>query len=558
MAHLPVSTALLPSTPDTQAIASLTQIIHSLSTSNTSTIRTAEASLTTPASSPAVVLPLASIACYNPHVPTRHLAAVLLRQAIQTHWYSLPPAAQAALQARLLARLPAEDAPSPQRGLVAAAAAVCHRRPSLCTELMQTAVAMARANLPFVRAGGFKLVDAVADAQSAIFAAHAETVCPFIAHGLHDQVPDVRHAALGAFASCTRAVAFFSSGDEPRKAVAELVPGVVELAHATTVAYLRAGPDADDEEVSLVLCQVFDVQSTLSKCSGVALMEPLFLDLFRFALDIAIPSQMSPAARRGAVESVCSALSTKPEILQEAGLVEVALFEAFRMALMHPPDSDGGEGDTDGSGNTDADEDEDTAAGSFDFSLNIVYTAANRDELAPEVFEKVMRMVLPLMAGDVGPFNLTHPPSSPHHAATVAFRFIGAIAGGCSDQLSAHAKELLTRLASGAVDGATPARTRVYALDAMWRVVACIDFSEVSAVEQETCSEVCFQAILKGLGDPSMFVRRESCIALKPVLETFSTDRQPMSQGLLNFLSAFECFCPSAANQVVSAAALRQ
>lgn len=556
MSQITARNGVVPSTPDPEAVASLTQIITSLSTSDTATIRTAEASLRTATSSPAVVLPLAAIACENPGVATRHLAAVLLRRAIQTHWSSLPPGAQAALQAGLLARLPAEDAPGPRRGLAAAAAAVCRGRSGLWTELTQTAVAMTRAESPFVRVGGFKVFDAVADAVPGSLAPHAPTVCLLIAQGLRDGVPDVRHAALGAYATCTMAVALYSSGDEPWKAVGELVPGVADVARAAAAAYLGAGPDADDDEVSRVLCQVFDVLSTLSESPGGVVMKPHFLDLFRFALEIVVPPQMPLAARQGAVEYVCSALSNKPKTLKKAGLVEAALFEAFRMALMHRRDRDGGEGDTDGYDDADVDDDEDAEVDGFDLALRMVYTAASRGDLALQVFGEVMRMVPTLMSGDVAPFNLTRPPSSPHHGTTVAFRVIGAIADGCSGEVSAHAKELLTRLAAGAVDGATPARTRGYAVESMACVIAALDLSEVSDVDQEQCARVCFQAVLHGMRDPSMFVKRGSCIALEPTLDMFSDDSQPMSERVRDILSALECLGPSAAIEAVSVAAI--
>lgn len=556
MSQLTGHSGVIPSTPDPETVASLTQIITSLSTSDTATIRTAEASLRTATSSPAVVLPLAAIACENPGVATRHLAAVLLRRAIQTHWSSLPPGAQAALQAGLLARLPAEDAPGPRRGIVVAAAAVCRGLSGLWTELTQTAVAMTRAESPFVRVGGFKVFDAVADAVPGRFAPHAPTVCLLISQGMRDVIPDVRHAALGAYATCTMAVALYSSGDEPWKAVGELVPGVAEVARAAAATYLGAGADADDREVSHVLCQVFDVLSTLSESPGGVVMKPHFLDLFRFALEIVVPPQMPLAARQGAVEFVCSAFSNKPKTLKKAGLVEAALFEAFRMALMHRRDSGGVAGDTDGYDDADVDDDEDAEVDSFDLALRMIYTAASSGDLALQVFREVMRMVPTLMAGDVAPFTLTRPPSSPHHATTVAFRVIGAIADGCSGEVSAHAKELLTHLAAGAVDGATPARTRGYAVESMACVIAALDLSEVSDVDQEQCARVCFQAVLHGMKDPSMFVKRGSCIALEPTLDMFSDDGQPVSERVRDIVSALECLGPSAAIEAVSVAAI--
>jgi hypothetical protein len=192
----------------------------------------------------------------------------------------------------------------------------------------------------------------------------------------------------------------------------------------------------------------------------------------------------------------------------------------------------------------------------FDLALRIIYTVASRAELSRFTFNEVMGIVPRLLAGDVAPFDLSRPPPSPHHATAVAYRVIGAIAEGCSRDVSTHAEDILGQLAGGAVDPAAPARTRAYAMESIACVLSALDVTEMEDVGRARIGQTCLQAVLTAMRDPVLFVKRSACIALEPTLELFDDDGQVLRERVAEVLGALESLGPAAAIEAVSVAAV--
>lgn len=554
-----------PPAPSPSAVNDLSEILSALTTPDTATVRRAEHSLRSATSSSSCVLPLVALSCGAPLAHTRQLACVLLRKAVLAHWAALTPAQRATVKATLLERLPAEEAAAPRRAIAAAAAAVCRVTEEIWPELVQTAAGMAGvagAEGVFVRVGAFKVFEAVAEAVPRRLVGYAGDVCGLVAGGLGDPDAGVRMAALETFGTVASAVSVFAEEEEAWRAVGGLVPAVAGVARGTAEGFVGGkGVAVDGDELCRVLIVVFDVFSMLAESGGGAVMKPHFGEVFRFALDVAAPTGMPQAARQAAVEYLCSCLHSKPKTLKKAELVKATLHEAFRMALLYRrSDSDElvvDEGDGDGGGDEGEDaDDEGEEVNGFDLALRLVYVVASRGELSRFAFGEVMGAVPQLFAGNLAPFALSRPVSSPHHPTTVAFRLIAAVADGCSADVTKHMEDILGRLAAGAVDASMPARTRASAMEGVAHVISALDVNEVDDDVRGRCAEACLNAVLTAMRDPSLAVKRNACIALEPVLDLFDDDGQVLRDRVSDVLGALDGLGAAAAIEAVSAAAV--
>jgi importin-4 len=534
-------------------VAELATLLTSLTTPDTATVRAAELRLKTLSASPSTVLPLAAISAASPEPHTRHLAAVLLRRALRRHWCALPAPDAAAIKATILSRLAAEESPAPRRGLAVAAAAVCRAEDALWPDLTAAAVALSRSPDPALRVSAFKVFDAVADAVPAKLTPYAPTVAALISTGLQDPFAAVRIAALDAYASAAHAVSTYATDEHPWTAIGGLIPAVASVARqaaeAVTSAAAIGDPHADpdpDGEVARILCVVFEVLSWLSETGGGTVMRPHFSDVFSFALQIAAPAVMPQAARDAAVEYICNALRAKPKTLKKAGLVKVVLYQAVKMALQYVEDDD----DYD---NPDVDDSE--GLDPVQLALRIVYNVSARGELARMSFGEIMAVCPRLMANDTTAYDL--PAAIPaHHATTVAFRLVGAIAEGCASELTAHAEDIAVRLASGAQDATLPAHARGHAMDSITCVMSALDTAEMNDDSRARIADVCLGAVLAGMRENSLCLKRHACLALEPVLDLFDDDSEVLRERMSEVMSALDGLGSDAAIEAVTAAAI--
>lgn len=528
-------------------VEELAQVLAALTTPNTDTVRAAEARLKQITSAPACVAPLCVLSSNAPAAHTRQLACVLLRKAIKKHWDLLAGPDQDVTKAALLERLRNESDRAARRSLSSAAAAVCRAEGALWPDLSQTAVALAQSTDPNLRMGSYKILDAVADAVPGHLSPHAAQIVALLRTGLGDSVPDVRLTALDAYASTAEAVANYASEEEPWIAIGSLVPVVASVAQAAAQSVAQDTAD-DVDEIARILCVVFDIFDQLGESSGSAIMRESYIEVYQFSLQVSALGRMPMSARQSAVEYICSCLQNKPKTLRKAGLAKATLVQAVPMILNHYIELDDG---TDES----ALEDDDDEINGADLGLRLAYTVSHRSELNRVAFTEVMDMAGRLMASDFASFGVS-PSAKPQHGVIAAVRLLSAIAEGCSAQFTAHSEDVITRVCTVAATGAAPASCRGYAMESLALILLALNANEIDDDVRERCSKITLQAVLACMRDPSIFVRKNACVALEPVLTLFDDDGETLRVRAHEILQAIGSLGPEAAVEAVSAAAV--
>lgn len=519
-----------PPVPTADAVAS---VLQRLTTPDTVQLRRAERDLNTLLASPASLTPLSQVLSSHPSPPLRHLSSVVLRRTLPHHWPALDAPARAAVKAALLPRLSAEADAAPRRGVIALLAAICRVEDALWPDLTAAAMALASAPAAPLRAAAFAVFHALCDAIPLKLAPHLHPVVPLLSAGLCDADMTVRLAALHAYDA---AVGPASVQEGPVfDALAVLVPSVVAVA--------ASHQDTRSDDFARAACAVFDVLTLVMEIPAAPNAKAYFQDAVRFALRVLHASDAAATARSAANEFIIGAVQSKPKTLRKAGLA----LQAVQTACQIVYDNAAFVGAPHMFGHDDDDPDEEEVAAIL-LALRLLDTLARRPELSRLVFAEVMSFVSRIFDTSAN----THPPER-DAALAAAYRIIGAVCQGCSVEVTAHAQEVVKRLVDGALDATATFPTRARAIEALGLACEALDTDEMPDDVTAEVANAALSAILHGMRDAELFVRKHACMSLEAVITLFEDDTAALRGRVAEVIQALGGLGADAAEAAVMA-----
>lgn len=403
----------------------------------------------------------------------------------------------------------------------------------LWPELSTAAIQLARSEDPVHRAAAFKVFQSLADAVPLKVVPHLPALIPVFIAGLDDPQLSVRIAALHAYeASASPA----SVHEGPAfDALAELVPRVVAVATSHT--------DNQSDDFGRVACAVFDVLTLIMEIPAGPRVKTYFQDAVRFALEVMVLPHAAHVARSAAVEFVVSTAQTKPKTLRKFGLAVLAVQSACGVVF----DNAQYAGDADEFGHEE-DDAEETEVGAIHMALRLLDALARRPEISKQVFVEVMAIVSKSFS------NLKSMEEGVRDARLAAgYRVIGAICRGCSAELTLHGEEVVKRLVDGAMDGKVASGTRARAMEALGMACEALDTDEMPDKVTADMANTALSAVLRGMRDSQLFVRKYACLALEPVMTMFKEDTNVLRERVSEVIQALGGLGADAAVEAVMA-----
>lgn len=268
-----------------------------------------------------------------------------------------------------------------------------------------------------------------------------------------------------------------------------------------------------------------------------------FQDAVRFALRVMVLPHAAYVARSAAAEFVVSAAQSKPKTLRKFGLAVLAVQSACGVVF----DNAQYAGDADQFGHEE-DDAEETEVGAIHLALRLLDALARRPEISKQVFVEVMAIVsrsfgsLESMEAEVRDSRLA-----------AGYRVIGAVCGGCSAELTAHAEEVVKRLVDGAMDGRVAFGTRARATEALGMACEALDTDEMPDEVTANLANAALSAVLLGMRDPQLFVRKYACLALEPAVTMFKEDTNVLRERVSEVIQALGGLGADAAVEAVMA-----
>lgn len=515
-------------TPD-----SIASILSQLTTPDTNQVRHAEQALNQLLSHPTSIPPLSEILCANPSPPLRHLSSILLRRVISRHWGALDNSTRSAIKSAFLPRLSTETDAAPRRGLIFLTAAICRVEDILWPELSTTAMQLARSENPIHRAAAFKIFQSLADAVPLKIVPHLPALIPVFVVGLDDPQLSVRIAALHAYEAAVSPAAVHEG--PAFDALAELVPKVVAVA--------TSHMDTQSDDFGRVACAVFDILTLIMEIPSGPRVKTYFQDAVHFALRVMVLPQATYVARSAATEFVVSTAQSKPKTMRKFGLAVLAVQSACGVVF----DNAEFAGDADAFGHEE-DDAEETEVGAINLALRLLDALARRPEVSKQVFVEVMTIVSSSLEGVE---NLEARVRDGRLAAS--YRVIGSVCRGCSVDLTAHAEEVVKKLADGAMDLKVTFGARARAMEALGMACEALDTDEMPDEVTANLANAALSAVLLGMRDPQLLVRKHACLALEPVVTMFREDTNVFKKRVADVIQALGGLGADAAVEAVVA-----
>lgn len=132
-------------------------------------------------------------------------------------------------------------------------------------------------------------------------------------------------------------------------------------------------------------------------------------------------------------------------------------------------------------------------------------------------------------------------PSLPSNAVrpyAAGYRIIGAIAEGCSVELTVNVRDIFPLLVTGAHEDSHGPQTRARALEALGYACEALDTDELPDDVIEFVANTGLTAVLAALQQKDSFVCKQACVALEPVLTMFVQDSDALRVRVGGILSA--------------------
>lgn len=472
-------------------------LIQQLTQPTSTNISDAEANLLNSLASSAIIDPLAQLLAH-PSPQIRHFAAILLRRALSRH-HDSPSITQLinSVKIHILPLLQSEPDPAARRGLVALSAFICKQQNALWNDLTSAAILLAQSDNPSLRSSAFSIFQSLCDTIPDQTLPHLSSIAVILSRGLSDPAPTVRVSALRAYAAAANPV--MTRDDIPVQSLIDLLPSVGSLTNNH--------PDRTSDEYARIASIVFDIFAVIM--DAIPQDDPCnyFSQFCRLALQVFSDHNSCRRARSAAVEFLVFAVATRPNALRTESVAinavqaacTVIFFNSARAAA--PPevaDDDVDDGDHD----------------PINLALRLLFAMAKRVELSRLTFSHVMTNVTEA-------FNQASTPNSIIRPYAAAYRMIGAIAEGCTFDLTLHVQQVIPHLVTGAHDDSHGYPTRARALEALGYVCEALDTEEMPDDVITHVANSALDGVLAGLHHDKAFVCKQACMALEPVLAMF-------------------------------------
>lgn len=472
----------------------ISHLLEQLTSPNPDNLRQLEAQLSKLLTRPTVLPPLLNLLCNHANPQTRHMAAILLRRTLKLHFPTLQPPQQQQFKAHLLARLPVEQHSACRRGLVALCTAVCRVEKALWPDLTATAAHMLQATDPTLRASAYSIFTSLCDSIPTQVVPHLPSIVSLVGTGLSDPHPSVRIAALYTYNAAAVPASTSPTLVSALDSLLALLPRVFAVALSC--------PDPHSDDYARVVCTVFEIITRFNEFGSGSNIKIYFEDSVRFALHV-LTLVPNPAAISPANEFLVFAVTFKNRSLSEIGLtlnvVQAAcslVFNNSDRAAAPPEENEFDDDDLD----------------PIILALRLLDALARCQDFSNIVFNHVMSTVTAIFES---------PPNPPHGPFAAAYRIIGAIADGCSVELTSHAKSIVDRLIAGAAHEGFPFTTRARALESLGLVCEALDTNEMPDDVTVHVANSALTAVIAGMRHPQIVVRKHSCMSLEPAITLF-------------------------------------
>lgn len=445
----------------------------------------------------------------------RQLAAVLMRRALPSRLPSFSDAERAAARAAVFAALSAEQAAAPRTALVALAAAVA----AATAEWPELAAAALSG-----QAGGLQTVCALADAAPGPLLSSLPALTSLLGQALAARAPH----AVPALVASLRSAAVVDSDAFP--ALLGLLPSLADAvrAHAATAPASDGFADA--------VADAFECCTLGSEAGGEA-MKAFFPGSVQLAVEIFSARAAADKARAAAGEYLMFAAVHKPKTFRKLGIATPVLTTACEVAAQHRCPEEAGD--------EEADEEERPS----DVALRVLDTMARRPELSDVVFGAALAAAAALLERAA----VDEKPADKSAHAAVAFRVTGSVAEGCAVQVTAHAADIVDKVAAGARDETLAPSARADALQALTLVCDAFEAEEMPETVVSSVSGAALSALLAGIRHPVLAVRRHACLALEPVLSLCLADVASLQPRVAEIIGALSGMAGDAAVEAVMA-----
>lgn len=526
-----MAASMAPPTPE-----SLAALLQQLTTPDTTQLRLAERTLTSLQTFPTILPPLSQVLTSHPTAAIRHLSAVILRRILPQHWPNLHQPARTSIKSTLLPSLTSDPSAAARRGILSLLATIARIEDTIPPDLLALSITLATSSSPAHRALSHNIIHSLSDALPIHLVSHLPSHIPLLASGLSDPDLTVRLAALHAFEATLGPA---SVSDTPAfDALAALVPRVVAVA--------ADFPNPAEDNFARAACAVFDVLTLVLEIPAAPNAKAYFSAAVEFALRLLANRDAAASARSAATEFVVGAVSAKPKTLRKNGQaldgVRVACGVVFENRAFAACPRDFGH---------DEDDPDEEEVAAIQLSLRLLDSFARRPELSRLVFAEVMSVASRTFERVVG-----MQPSERDPNLAAAYRVIGAVCQGCSVEVTAHAQEVVKRLVEGAMQADAGFATRARAIEAIGLACDALDADEMPDEVTAEVANAALSALLAGMRDPELFVRKHACMALEPVITLMTDDTANLQARVAEIIQALGGLGVDAAVEAVMAVAV--
>jgi hypothetical protein len=504
-------------------------LLYALTQPDTNTIRQAESALKPLLKNPASVMALWHILSNTANdAGTRHVAAIVLRKRITTHYTSFDATTQQEWMNQVLTALANETIRPVRSGLVGVAAALAALEQTASPSILQFLAAASSSLDASARELTFVLLQEMTETVGTHWRTHVGDLYALYARTLQNGSEDasVHRAAVRAIGSL---LSFWA--EEPEiESLAGLLPATLHVASAVT---LRSTSHTESSSVDEdFLTAILDVLYDLAYSSAPSLAPHMPLTV-EFSLQVLQNRTLELRVRDAAALVIATTAEAKPKTLGRCEALLGNVLDTLFQLMQDSPDSAAGalfesnpawradlEGDMAATSDDDDDDDDD-----LDSPTETSMAQGTLDMLACEIPKKYiwntcLQRCLSRMADKENA-----------GARKAGVAGLGVIAEGCSEPLTASLSAILPYVFAAAQDPS-----------AQVRECACFCLGQISEHCQPDIlnySERILPIVFALLDDQSVAVQVTSCYVLEMFCERLEPDAvRPLLDPLVRKLAA--------------------
>lgn len=504
------------------AMTDMRALLHALTVPDTRVVLQATAAIRDEIKEKRATAPLLSLLS-DSEATIRQLAAVLLRRVVPDRAPHFSLADVTASRAAVLTALVNEQVSTARSAQIALAAV-------LAQWTMPGAVTPAACPWPDVLAAALsarqfslQLVCAMAENCAKILLAEPQRLLETLSAALDARAP----RCVRAYAAVLRAASVESS--DLFKTIIALLPKLIDTVKAL------AAHDAASDEFARVAADTFECCQFGAESSGDA-MRAYFSASIALAVEMFRGRNAANEARAAAAEYLMFAAVQKPRSFRKLAVVPAMLTAFCEIAAeFRVPDS--------------VDDEPEEEQLPCDVALRVLDIMAKRPELTNSVFTAVVSAATALL--ECAKQDTTSVDRDSHSAA--AFRIMGVVAEGCAVSISMHAGDIVTKISEGVLNPTLGPHARSNALSSLGLVCECLETDEMQETLISSVGGVALSAIVGGMRDTVLQVRRSACASLEAVLALCLLDSRTLGPRIAQIISAVGSLGADAAVEAVMA-----